>query len=92
MRADVYSPLATHRRHADRELSFADALQVLRAIRAIHRITLDEDRGLDAVSRGRVVPRKFLDKVSVAGSVPEMQVRVDDGPAWLEDRLRRSPR
>ena len=73
------------RRDAAHELRLADRLELLGAIRAVHRLALDEDRLSDVVP-GRV-GYELIEQVSRATHVPKVMVRVDDRQLRFHRRL-----
>src|SRR5712691_2419506 len=82
-----------HRRLAGHELGLADRPHLLRARRAVHRVTFHEYRGDDIVA-GADVGEKFVEQVAVVRALPQMMVGVDDGQVGIENglgRLRRPP-
>ena len=74
----------THGGDAVDELGLADRPHLRRAARAVHGHALDEHRGHHVVAAAGV-RQQLVDEVAAAGMVPEVVVRVADGPLGLED-------
>ena len=72
------------------ELGFANRLHRHRAIGAVHRATIDVNRGGDVMARAGI-SQQFIEQVAVVGVLPKVMVRIDDRQVWLKDVLARLP-
>ena len=74
-----------HRRDALHELGFADDLELVWPVGAVHRRALDEHRLPHIVRPG--VRHQLIEQVPVARPIPQVVVRIDDRQPRLQRRL-----
>ena len=85
-RVGPYWPLALIAAVAVDELGLADGLHLGRAVGAIHRAALDENRLSDVVAAVGV-GQQLIEEKAVVRAIPQMVVRIDDLQFRLDDLL-----
>src|SRR6266446_755797 len=85
--AGAITPRGTHRGDAVDEFDLANWRHLRRAVLAVHRAALEEDRGDDVMSPTDVGQQLGQQVTPALRRVPEMMVRVDDRQIRLERRL-----
>ena len=75
-----------HGGNAVGELGLANAAELGRTVFAVHRVTVDENRRDDVVP-GPGVGQQVVEHVVIAGTLPQMMVRIDDRQFGFEGGL-----
>src|SRR5208282_4222627 len=75
-----------HRGDAGYELGLAQRAQLFGSVRPVHRMAFLKNGGPDVVAAA-YVGQQFGKEIDVAGTGPQMMMRVDDGDGRLQDVL-----
>ena len=88
--ARAVSARRAHGGDAVDELDLADGCRLGRAVLAVHRLALEEDRRHDVVSAADIGQEIGQQVAAAMWRVPEVMMRIDDRQLRLQGRLRRT--